>query len=42
MSAIPHRNEKLHFSLEGVVQCRHLGRKDILDVPVQGEEAAEA
>lgn len=36
-----HRNEELHLILEGVSQSRHLQGEDVLDVPVQGKQAAE-
>lgn len=36
-----HRNEELHLILEGVSQSRHLRGEDVLDVPVQGKQAAE-
>lgn len=39
--SIAHRDEELHLILEGVSQCRDLQGEDVLDVPVQGKQAAE-
>lgn len=39
--SMAHRNEELHLILEGVSQCRDLQGGDVLDVAVQGKQAAE-